>query len=255
MDKLTAAADEIIKFIGNCTRGAGRSGVVLGLSGGVDSALVAALAARALGPAGVWPYLLPCRPAQAALDDARLVADNLKLDAQVIDLQGGVEAMHRALDNDEPLRLGNMMARLRMLALYDRAAMRAGLVAGTGNKSEWLLGYSTRHGDAACDFAPILDLYKTQVWAMAAHLGLPARVVDKAPTADLWDGQTDEGELGLPYRAADAVFMALYERKEPPAAVKLRFGEALVDRLLARVAATEFKRAAVPFPAVQALCG
>lgn len=253
MEQLTAVADRIISFIGDSVRQAQRAGIVLGLSGGVDSALVAALAARALGPAGVWPYLLPCRPARAALDDARLVADRLKLDAQIIDLQGGVEALHKALGNDEPLRLGNMMARLRMVALYDRALQRGGLVAGTGNRSEWLLGYSTRHGDAACDIAPILDLYKTQVWDLAAFLGLPAQIVAKAPTADLWDGQTDEGELGLPYRAADKIFLALYERQEPLAAVQQQFGDGLVKKLLARVAATEFKRQPVPFPPVQKL--
>ena len=146
-----------------------------------------------------------------------------------------------------------MMARLRMVALYDRALQRGGLVAGTGNKSEWLLGYSTRHGDAACDIAPILDLYKTQVWELAAFLGLPAQIVAKAATADLWDGQTDEGELGLQYRAADKIFMALYERREPPAAVREKYGAAVVDKLLARVAATEFKRQPVPFPTVQNL--
>lgn len=253
MERLTAVADGIITFIGDSVQRARRVAVVLGLSGGVDSALVAALAARALGPARVRPFMLPCRPAPAALDDARLVADWLKIDAQTIDLQGMVEAGHKALGNDEALRLGNMMARLRMITLYDRAALLGGLVAGTGNKSEWLLGYSTRHGDAACDIAPILDLYKTQVWELAAFVGVPIRVVDKAPTADLWEGQTDEGELGLTYRAADKIFMALYERKEPLAAVKLHFGEAVVDKLLARVAATEFKRVPVPCPTVQNL--
>ncbi len=225
----------------------------MGLSGGVDSALVAALAVRAVGPERVWPYLLPCRQSRMAIDDAQLVAAWLNLTTETIDLQAAVTALQQTLGNEQPLRLGNMMARLRMITLYDRALLRGGLVAGTGNKSEWLLGYSTRHGDAACDIAPILDLYKTQVWALAAHLGVPARVIDKAPTADLWDGQTDEGELGLAYRTADAVFMALYERKETLAAVRETFGAALVDRLLDRVAITEFKRQPVPFPAVQNL--
>lgn len=253
MNTLQTVADAIITFISDSVRRAGRAGIVLGLSGGVDSALVAALGVRALGAERVFPYALPCRPSAAALDDARLVADALQLDLQVIDLQGAVTAAQQALGELTPLRRGNLMARLRMVTLYDRAAARQALVAGTGNKSEWLLGYSTRHGDAACDIAPIIDLYKTQVWNLAAHLGVPACVVEKAPTADLWDGQTDEGEMGLSYRAADAVFTALYERKVMLAAVKEQHGAVLVDALLARVAATEFKRQPVPFPVVQSL--
>lgn len=246
-------AETIANFISHQMALSGRRMLVLGLSGGIDSALVAALGVRALGKEQVHACLLPCRPSPAAETDALLVARHLGLEPEEVNLEAEVALMTKTLGCDGGVRLGNVMARLRMITLYDRAAKLNGLVAGTGNRSEYLLGYFTRHGDGACDLAPLVDLYKTQVWELARHLGLPEPIVAKTPTADLWSNQTDESELGLTYREADAILHALEEDKQPPAAVRAKFGPPVVDRVLALMEKRAFKRAPVPFPAVQSL--
>lgn len=246
-------ADTIANFIAHQLAVSGRRVLVLGLSGGVDSALVAALGVRAVGRERVHPCLLPCRPSPAAKTDALLVARHLGLETEEVNLEAVIARLAPILGCEGGVRLGNVMARLRMITLYDRAAKLNGLVSGTGNRSEYLLGYFTRHGDGACDLAPLVDLYKTQVWELARHLGLPEPIVAKTPTADLWTDQTDESELGLTYREADAILRALEEEKQPPAAVRAKFGPPVVDRVLTLREQSAFKRAPVPFPAVQSL--
>jgi len=248
-----AIVDRLSGFISEQFNSRQRQTLVLGLSGGIDSSLVAALGTIALGPERVQGVIMPARAESVADRDAKLLADHLELQPQVIDLTNQVELLSACLQTDEPLRLGNVMARLRMLVLYDQAAQRCGLVAGTGNKSELLLGYFTRHGDAACDIAPLLDLYKTEVWELARYLGLPEKLITQRPSADLWTGQTDEEELGISYVEADMILRALIEEQRPPDELKKQFAPEKVECVCCRLQHTAFKREAVPSPALRDL--
>jgi len=204
----------LTSFIKDAVDTTGADGVVVGLSGGVDSALSTALAARALGPERVLALLLPYRSsAPESSEDARAVAEQLGIEARTIDISPMIDAF---FDTHEPeadqVRRGNKMARERMGILFDQAKKRRGLVLGTSNKTEILLGYSTIFGDNASSINPLGDLYKQQVWQLAEHLELPRSVVEKKPSADLWPGQTDEGELGFAYRTADEVLYLMFDR-------------------------------------------
>jgi len=185
----------------------GFSHAVIGLSGGVDSALVAFLAAEALGPDQVTAVRMPHQRSSAdSLAHAQLVIDGLGVRSETIDITAAVDGLAAAIgDAPSPARLGNIMARMRMIALFDRSAALGALPLGTGNKTERLFGYFTWHADDAPPVNPIGDLFKTQVWALARHLGVPAAIVDKPATADLVDGQTDEGDFGISYARADAI--------------------------------------------------
>jgi len=207
-------AEEAEQFISSQVAGAKAEGAVMGLSGGLDSATVAFLAAAALGPDRVWPLILPYRtssPESSA--DAKLVAEALDLQPTVLDVSPQVDAYFEAIGERTPLRVGNKLARERMSILYDQAKARGALVLGTGNRAEALLGYTTLWGDMACDLSPLGGLYKTQVRQLAASLGVPKRIIDKPPTADLWPGQTDEGEIGVSYETADALLHLLVDRR------------------------------------------
>lgn len=192
-----------------CTQ-AGADGFVLGLSGGVDSATAAALAVRAVGPGRVLAALMPChsQPEDARL--AKLVAETFGIPTVTVDLSAAYDALMAALPpSDHPLAAANVKPRLRMAALYYLAQSRNYLVLGAGNKSELIVGYTTKYGDAGVDLLPLGDLYKTRVWALARELGVPREVVERPPSAGLWPGQTDEGEMGITYRELDRVLAAL----------------------------------------------
>lgn len=209
-----AAAAEIQRFIATHIARARAAGAVLGLSGGLDSATVAYLAVGALGRDRVWPYLLPYRTsAPATCQHARIVADRLRLTLTVLEVTPQVDAYFQMVRDATPLRVGNKVARERMSILYDQAKARGALVLGTGNRTERLLGYTTLWGDMACDLAPLAHLYKTQVRQLAAYLGVPTAIIEKPPTADLWPGQTDEGELGITYSRADELLCLLVDRR------------------------------------------
>jgi NAD+ synthetase len=185
-------------------RGIGRA--ILGLSGGIDSALVAYLCARALGPANVYAIRMPYRSSSPdSLSDAQRVIDALGIQSETIEITDAVDGYLRHAADADPRRKGNVMARMRMLVLFDQSARRNALPVGTGNKTERLMGYFTWHADDTPPVNPIGDLFKTQVWALARHLGVPKEVVDKAPSADLEAGQTDEGDLGITYATADRI--------------------------------------------------
>jgi len=204
-------ADTIVSAIRGWLSEARFTEIVLGLSGGVDSAVVAALCARAAGAQHVTPYLLPYRassPESAA--DAKSVAECLGLSTVTVDLSPMAEP-YFTLRHPDPVRKGNVLARLRMIVLFDAAKERGALVAGTGNKTETQMGYCTWYGDSACSFLAIADLFKSQVWQLAEHLNLPKQVILKTPTADLWPGQTDEGELGLAYTEMDLILQGLVD--------------------------------------------
>lgn len=237
-------ADRCATFIARTVEAAGRDGVVVGLSGGIDSAVSAALAVRALGPGMVHALCLPHASSNPqSLADAELVAACLDLAPRIVPITPMVDACLTACRDADAVRLGNIMARVRMILLFDASQARRALVLGTGNRTEWLLGYTTLHGDAACGLNPLGQLYKAEVRALAQHLGLPREVLDKAPSADLWTGQTDEGELGFTYAEADRVLHHhVDEGLQARQLAALGLEPALVDRVLARMRAQAFKR-------------
>jgi NAD+ synthase len=202
-------------FISEYVHQSGFSGVVVGLSGGVDSALSAALAVKALGKEHVLGMMLPCKNSSlASFDDALLLANELGIHHERIDITPMVDSYFGNYQTDaDNLRKGNWMARIRMCVLYDMSAKHQALVMGTSNYTELMVGYFTQHGDGACAFEPIGHLYKTEVWKLAEHLHVPERIIKKTPTADLWANQTDEGELGLTYNLLDEILYELTEGK------------------------------------------
>jgi NAD+ synthase len=238
------AEGAIEAFVADHVGDAGASGVVLGLSGGIDSAVVAALAVRAIGAKRVTGFFMPVeRSPPGDLSDARGVARRLKVAFEVRDMTLAYFALLEATGTRDKKARGNLKARLRMAALYAEANRRGALVLGTGNKSELLTGYFTKWGDGGCDLLPIGDLYKTQVRALAVKLGVSKRVVEKPPSAGLWPGQTDEGELGIAYDDLDRVLLGL-ELKMNDATIARRSGVALakVKSVRARVEASAHKR-------------
>ncbi len=235
----------IESFIAHQVEVSGRKGVVLGLSGGVDSALVAKLCADALGPRRVLALGLPEGRGDKDLADAEAWAKELGIRWRAVDIAPMALAFERGLKASKADRIarGNIRARVRMVVLYYIANTENRLVMGTGNKSELLVGYYTRWGDGGADFLPIGDLYKTQVRAMARHLGVPAAIVDKVPSAGLWPRQTDEGELGITYEELDRILLGIELQMDPEAiAEKARVPIERVRRIEALVASTAFKR-------------
>jgi NAD+ synthase len=234
----------LTSFIRDAVETAGLSGVVVGVSGGVDSSLSAALAARALGPERVHGYLLPYRTSNPVSEqDARMVAEHLGIPHRKIDISPMVDAYFAMEPDADPSRRGNKMARERMTILFDQAKKLDALVLGTSNKTEILLGYSTVFGDNASSLNPLGDLYKTQVWQLSRHLGLPGAVIDKAPSADLWPGQTDEGDIGVDYATADEVLYLLFdEGLRPEEVVERGYDERSVKRIVTLEQRFRFKR-------------
>ena len=206
-------SDEIAAWLREKLAGTGADGLVLGLSGGVDSATAAALGVRAIGSQRVLAVLMPChsQPEDARL--ARLVADTFSIPTLTVDLDGAYDALTAVLPpSDHPLAAANVKPRLRMITLYYLAQSRNYLVLGSGNKTEILVGYSTKYGDGGVDLLPMGSIYKTQVWELARELGVPRQVVERPPTAGLWPGQTDEGEMGITYAELDRVLAAIEAR-------------------------------------------
>ena len=222
----------------------GVSRMVVGLSGGLDSAVAAYLAARALGPESVVGVLMPYRtssPDSAA--DAEKVVGALGIMGEKIDISTIVDAFSALLGRVSRNRLGNIMARARMTLLYDRSVIHRALVLGTSNKTELLLGYGTLHGDLASAINPLGDLYKTQVRALAAHLKVPLSIRRKPPSADLWPDQSDEGEFGFSYDEADRLLALLIDARVSRAtAIAAGYKATLVDRVTRLVVRSHFKR-------------
>ncbi len=200
----------VVRFLKDYFAGAGKAKAVVGLSGGLDSAVSAALAARALGPDHVIGYILPSATTDDQdLEDANAVADHLGLEARTLPIAKTVDALEEEHAGFSKQGRGNAAARVRMIQLHEAAYREDALVLGTGNKSELLCGYFSKYGDGGVDVQPLGDLYKTQVRLLADHLGLPERVRTKPPSAGLWKGQTDEHELGLPYETLDRILLGL----------------------------------------------
>jgi NAD+ synthase len=236
------------QFIRGQLRQAGFERAVLGLSGGIDSALVAYLTAEAIGADKVLCVLMPYRTSSpASRADAEEVVRRLGTASEVVDISPMVDAFFAGEPDAAPVRRGNFMARQRMSILYDRSVTWGGLVVGTGNKTESLIGYTTLFGDSACAFNPIGDLYKSQVRQISAAMGVPEQVITKAPSADLWPGQTDEAEADFSYPVLDRLlFWRIDKRRSLEEMERLGFDRALVERVDRMVATSEFKRQVPP---------
>ncbi len=244
----TIARRVISEFIRGQLRQAGFERAVLGLSGGIDSALVAYLTAEAIGAERLLCVLMPYRTSSPdSRRDAEEVASQLGCSSELVDISPMVDGFFGADSDASALRRGNFMARMRMAVLYDRSVTWGGLVVGTGNKTESLIGYTTVYGDAACAFNPIGDLYKSQVRQVAAAIGVPDRIIRKAPSADLWPGQTDEAESGFSYPELDRLlFWRIDKRRSIDEVVRLGFPKEMVERVDRMVAGAEFKRQVPP---------
>lgn len=221
---------------------------VIGLSGGIDSALACYLAAEALGPQNVLAVRMPYKTSSAdSLEHAQLVIDALGVQALTIPITDLADGLIQRFPEMDSMRKGNIMARARMIVLYDQSAAFNGLVVGTGNKTEILLGYSTLFGDSACALNPLGDLYKTQVRQLSRDLGVPAAIIDKPPSADLWGGQTDEGELGFTYAEVDQLlYLLVDERYTPQECIEAGFAAPFVNKVVERVRRNQFKRVLPP---------
>ncbi len=244
------AVDMLIRFIQTETNRVGFEKLVIGLSGGIDSALSAYLAVKALGSENVIPCKMPYATSSSkCIEYSEVMADFLGIKCITFDITKPVDEFSRLLGDLSNIRRGNIMARTRMIILYDTAAKNKALVLGTGNKTEILLGYTTLYGDSACSLNPIGDLYKTQVWEIAAFLGLPREIIAQVPSADLWTGQTDEEELGLTYQEADGILYHLVDlRLKREEVVRSGYEMDKVDRVLHLMRKNQFKRTMPPIP-------
>jgi NAD+ synthase len=234
----------LVEFIRNETRKFGLNRLVLGLSGGIDSALAVYLAAEALGPDNVFAIMMPYRTSSPeSLEHARLCVEALGIPGTVVDITPMVEPLFERFPDMSAGRKGNAMARARMIVWFDQSMARNALVLGTSNKTEILLGYTTWFGDSAASLQPLGDLYKTQVRALSRAVGVPQPILEKKPSADLWPGQTDESELGIQYDEVDQVlYLLVDERVDANRVVQMGFSEALVTRVLKLVKSMQYKR-------------
>jgi NAD+ synthase len=234
----------LITFVHNEVTRVGFQRVVVGLSGGIDSALSAAIACAALGLENVRPVLMPYRTSSpASLEDARAVCAHLGMTPTIVDISPQVDAYFENFPDADRGRRGNKMARERMTILYDMSFAHHALVIGTSNKTELLLGYGTLFGDMASALNPLGDLYKTQVFALARGMDLPAQVIDKVPSADLWEGQSDEQELGFSYAAVDSLLFHMVDERRTRAELRaLGFEDVFTEDIVRRVRASQYKR-------------
>ncbi len=256
MPDLTINTDVVRKiltgFIHSEITRAGFSRAVLGLSGGLDSAVSCFLAAEALGPENVLAVRMPYRTsAPESFEHAGLVIQFTGVQPLDVEITAMVEPLFERFPEMDSVRRGNIMARERMIVLFDQSNAFKGLVVGTGNKTEILLGYTTLYGDSASAFNPLGDLYKTQIRQLARALGVPEPIIAKPPSADLWKGQTDEGELGFTYEEVDKLlFLLVDHRYTPEECIEAGYAEKFVRAVVERVRRNHFKRVPPPIAKV-----
>lgn len=234
----------LVQFLRDETNNAGFHRGVLGVSGGVDSAVSAFLTAEALGKENTIGVLMPYKTSsRTSVEDARVVIERLGIRTELVDISAMVDAYCDLWKVTDQVRRGNVMARMRMIVLYDISAREQALVIGTSNKTEIMVGYGTLYGDTASAINPIGDLYKSQVWQLARHLGVPPGIIDKTPTADLWEGQSDEEELGFTYVQLDSLLYDLVdERRNDEELQALGYEAGIVKRVKTLIRKNQFKR-------------
>ncbi len=234
----------LVEFLRNEAGKFGFDKLVIALSGGIDSAVSVYLGVEAFGPQNVHAVMMPyATSSPASLGDAQLIVDDLGLSADTVDITPMVDPLFARFPDITPGRKGNIMARQRMIVIFDQSLARSALVLGTSNKTEILLGYTTWFGDSAASLQPIGDLYKTQIRALARAIGVPQPILDKKPSADLWPGQTDETELGITYDEVDQVlYLLVDERLDPSRVIDLGFSATFVQDVLRRVRGNQYKR-------------
>lgn len=234
----------LVDFVRDEVTNAGFTKAVVGVSGGVDSAVSAYLAAEALGAQNVLGIIMPYRTSSTeSKADAEEVIKQLHIRSEIVEITSMVDPLFDSLGITDNLRRGNIMARERMIILYDFSQKEKALVVGTSNKTESMLGYGTLFGDMACAVNPLGDLYKTHVWALAEELGVPKKIVSKKPTADLWEGQTDEGELGFTYREVDRLlYYMIDERRTDAELAAMNFEKNFIHTVRKKVKLNQFKR-------------
>jgi NAD+ synthase len=238
----------LTRFIHDEITRTGMSRAVINLSGGIDSALACYLAVEALGAENVLALRLPYKSSSAdSLEHAQLVTDALGITVKTFPITEMADAWINLEPDMSNVRKGNIMARCRMIIAYDQSESFKGLVIGTGNKTELLLGYSTLYGDSACALNPIGDLYKTQIRQLSHAMGVPQSIIDKPPSADLWTGQTDESELGFTYETVDKLlYLLVDQRYSPEDCVAAGFQEEFVRSVAIRIRRYQFKRVMPP---------
>jgi NAD+ synthase len=241
---IARAKEILVQFLHDSTTNAGFTEGILGISGGVDSAVSAYLCADALGKEHTLGVLMPYRTSSPkSLEDGLNVVNALGIRHEIVDISPMVDAYCEALKVKDSLRRGNIMARMRMIVLYDISARDNALVIGTSNKTELLVGYGTLFGDMASAINPIGDLYKTQVWMLAEALGIPKTIIQKKPTADLWEGQTDEDELGITYKELDRLLYAMIDdRRSDQELAEAGFQPERIASVRKKIQTSQFKR-------------
>ena len=236
--------NELVKFLKENFQKSGFKKAVLGLSGGIDSALVAYLLRDALGKENVYAIMMPYKTSNKnSLLHAELVVKDLGINSKVVEITDMIDAYFKNEENPSSLRKGNKMARERMSILFDNSSKENALVVGTSNKTEIFFGYSTQFGDSACALNPIGDLYKNNIWNLARYLKVPQEIIDKKPSADLWEGQTDEEEMGITYLEADKIlFRLIEENKTVEEIISEGFDKGLIENITKRISRSEYKR-------------
>jgi len=234
----------LVKFLQLEVHKTGFQKVIFGLSGGIDSAVVAYLCAQAFSPKNVKALIMPYRTSNPEnMKHAQTIAKSLKIQYKIHDISKMVDAFFENDKRANVMRMGNKMARERMCLLYDISSIDSSIVIGTSNKTELLLGYGTIFGDLASAINPIGDLYKTQIWQLSRHLGIAEEIIKKPPSADLWSGQTDEEEIGYTYEIIDKLLYYLVDlRYSRDMLIELKFAEEMIDNIQNRIQKSQFKR-------------